>query len=102
MGGDYGYGGAVLMAAEAAHRCGAGLVSVITRSVHRTALLGRRPEVMAFGTEDDSEAIDKILTRANVIVIGPGLGQSEWSRTLMQIALSKQVSAGIPLSLIHI
>lgn len=97
VGGDYGYGGAVLMAAEAAQRCGAGLVSVITRSVHRAALLGRRPEVMVFGTEDEGEAIDKILARANVIVIGPGLGQSEWSRTLLQTALSKQVSAGIPL-----
>ena len=32
-----------------------------------------------------------------MIVIGPGLGQSEWSRTLLQTALSKQVSAGIPL-----
>jgi len=99
IGGDSSFGGAVIMAAEAALRSGAGLVSVITRSAHRPALLARRPEVMALGTEDDNANIDDLISRATAIVIGPGLGRSDWARSLMQKALSRQISAGKPLVL---
>ena len=97
IGGDSGFGGAVIMAAEAALRTGAGLVSVITRSAHRPALLARRPEVMVLGTEDEHANIDGLLARATVIVVGPGLGRSDWSRGLLQRALSSQITAGTPL-----
>ena len=50
-----------------------------------------------FGTEDEDAPVDELLAKASVIVIGPGLGRSEWSRKLLQLALSKQVSAGTPL-----
>ncbi|MDX5299214.1 MAG: NAD(P)H-hydrate epimerase, partial [Gammaproteobacteria bacterium] len=75
VGGDDGMGGAVLLAAEAALRAGAGLVSVATRSSHVPALLARRPEVMARGIEHGND-LDALLARASVIVIGPGLGRS--------------------------
>ncbi|PCI75375.1 MAG: bifunctional ADP-dependent NAD(P)H-hydrate dehydratase/NAD(P)H-hydrate epimerase [SAR86 cluster bacterium] len=97
IGGDYSFGGAVIMAAEAALRSGAGLVSVITRSSHRPALLARRPEVMVLGTEDDNANIDDLISRATAIVIGPGLGRGDWARALMQKALSAQISASKPL-----
>ena len=97
IGGDYGYGGAALMAAEAAQRAGAGLVSVLTRSAHRPAYLARRPELMVLGTEDEDAGIEALLARADVIAIGPGLGRSEWSRKLLQLALGAQVSANTPL-----
>jgi len=97
IGGDSSFGGAVIMAAEAALRSGAGLVSVITRSCHRPALLARRPEVMVLGTEDANANIDDLFSRATTIVIGPGLGRGDWARGLMQKALSTQISAGKPL-----
>ncbi len=97
IGGDYSFGGAIIMAAEAAQRSGAGLVSVITRSSHRTALLARRPEVMVLGTEDEDPQIERQISRATVIVIGPGLGCSQWGRDLMQLALAAQLSKSIPL-----
>jgi NAD(P)H-hydrate epimerase len=97
MGGDYSYGGAVIMAAEAAQRSGAGLVSAITRSSHRPALLARRPEVMVSGTEDEDPPLASLVARATAIVIGPGLGRSQWSRNLMQMALAAQLSNSIPL-----
>ncbi len=97
VGGDSSFGGAVIMAAEAALRSGAGLVSVITRSCHRPALLARRPEVMVLGTEDENANVDDLFARATTIVIGPGLGRGNWARGLMQKALSTQVSAGKPL-----
>ena len=113
VGGDESHGGAVLLAAEAALRSGAGLVSVVTRSVHRPAILARRPELMVAGTEDYSTgenaasleeggeavcaSIRALLARASAIIIGPGLGQSRWSRALFQLALAAQSSLNIPL-----
>ncbi len=97
IGGDYSFGGAVIMAAEAALRSGAGLVSVITRSSHRPALLARRPEVMVLGTEDEDSQIENLLSKATAIVTGPGLGRSQWARNLFQLALAAQKSQSIPL-----
>lgn len=88
VGGDLGMGGAVLMAAEAAGRVGAGLVSVATRPQHISALLGRRPEFMVRGLDDSMESLDDLLARATVLVIGPGLGKSDWSRKLFSRAMA--------------
>ena len=82
-------GGAVIMAAEAAFRSGAGLVSVATRNPHALALLLRQPEIMAHGVSCDAE-IDPLIERATHVVLGPGLGKSEWSRWLF----AKLVSSG--------
>ncbi|MFS8137086.1 MAG: NAD(P)H-hydrate epimerase, partial [Thermomonas sp.] len=87
IGGDQGGGGAVMLSADAALRCGAGLVSVATRSDHVPALLSHRPEVMAHavGSRDDLEAL---LARADVVAIGPGLGQSAWSWGLFHAVMA--------------
>ena len=79
VGGDRGMGGAVLMSAEAALRAGAGLVTVATHPAHQAAMLSRCPELMVRGIEASSE-LDPLAARATVIVLGPGLGQSEWSK----------------------
>ncbi len=92
VGGDSGMGGAVAMAAEAALRVGAGLVSVVTRPEHVGAVLTRRPEIMAKGV-DDAQSLDALVDRATVIAIGPGLGRSEWGRALLERVLR----AGKPL-----
>lgn len=97
IGGDYCFGGAALMAAEAAQRSGAGLVSLITRTQHRPAILSRRPELMVLGTEDSEQDIGTLLGKASTIVVGPGLGGNEWSKKLLQKALSAQQAHGIPL-----
>ncbi|MEX2468574.1 MAG: NAD(P)H-hydrate dehydratase [Pseudohongiellaceae bacterium] len=99
LGGDHRYGGAVIMAAEAAARAGAGLVSVLTRSAHREAALARRPELMVMGTEDSDRQPAVLLAKADAIVIGPGLGRDAWARELLQLALAEQRARGIPLVL---
>ncbi|MFK7912478.1 MAG: NAD(P)H-hydrate dehydratase [Pseudomonadales bacterium] len=81
VGGDHGMGGAVVLAAQAALRAGAGLVSVITRGPAIPALLARCPEVMAVDTAR-WPAVLALLQRATVVVCGPGLGQGPWGRTL--------------------
>lgn len=87
VGGDYGMAGAVALAAEAALRCGTGLVQVATRPEHVAALVARTPEVMPRGISSVSE-LSPMLEAADVLVVGPGLGQSAWAVELLQLALA--------------
>jgi len=89
IGGDHGYGGAALLAATAAARCGAGLTSVVTRSAHVPGLLAACPEVMAHAC-DDARLPAALLQRASVLVLGPGLGRAAWGRELFRLALAAQ------------
>jgi ADP-dependent NAD(P)H-hydrate dehydratase / NAD(P)H-hydrate epimerase len=88
IGGDHAMGGAVLLAAEAALRCGAGMVSVLTRPEHRPALLARRPELMVADAGDAAARAD-LLARCHCLVVGPGLGRADWGLTLLTEALSR-------------
>lgn len=90
IGGDQGFGGAVIMAAEAAARSGAGLTTVATHPNHIPALLARCPEIMARGVSR-AEDLKPLINSASVIVVGPGLGQSKWSHTLLDQALQSSV-----------
>jgi len=90
VGGDYGGGGAVALAAEAALRSGAGLVSVATRPEHVGAVLARSPEAMVYGVTSGQD-LEQLLQSPSVIVIGPGLGQSAWSEQLLQQVLKTEV-----------
>ncbi|MCQ4288167.1 NAD(P)H-hydrate dehydratase [Pseudomonas stutzeri] len=85
IGGDLGTGGAALLSAEAALRCGAGMVTLATRPEHVTASLVRRPEIMCSGVES-TYALTALTQRADVLVIGPGLGQAPWGRSLLSLA----------------
>ena len=90
IGGDLGTGGAALLTAEAALRCGAGMVTLATRPEHVTASLVRHPEIMCSGAES-TYALTALTARADVLVIGPGLGQAPWGRSLLSLAPQCQV-----------
>ncbi|MBQ0783665.1 MAG: NAD(P)H-hydrate dehydratase, partial [Amphritea sp.] len=94
VGGDFGMGGAAIMAAQAAGRCGAGLVTVATRAEHLSALLTRYPEAMAVGVRSGTE-LEPYIEKADVLVVGPGLGKNAWGEQL----LVKALSSGKPLVL---
>jgi len=81
VGGDHGMLGAAQLTARAAGRCGAGLVSLATRAAHATMVSAVAPEVMAHGIESANE-LSSLLERANVVAVGPGLGQGGWGREL--------------------
>jgi ADP-dependent NAD(P)H-hydrate dehydratase / NAD(P)H-hydrate epimerase len=87
IGGDLGMGGAPLLAAEAALRSGAGWVSLATRAAHVSASLARRPEVMVCAVESTAD-MQPLLDRADVVLIGPGLGQGDWGRALLALAVA--------------
>lgn len=83
VGGDKGFGGAAILAAEAACYSGAGLVGLATQAEHISAALVRRPEVMAVGVPSGQE-LEPYLERPNAFVVGPGLGRSPWSEQMLQ------------------
>ena len=87
IGGDVGMAGAALMAAEACARTGAGKVSVATHREHIPAFIARTPELMVHGVESADELLP-LLALATVVVIGPGLGQSNWSKAMLETVLA--------------
>ncbi|MBU6950055.1 NAD(P)H-hydrate dehydratase [Hahella sp. HN01] len=94
VGGDNGFGGAAIMAAEAAYRAGCGLVSCATRAAHVGAGLSRLPEVMFRGINSRGELL-AMLESADVIALGPGLGKEPWGQMCLQTCLD----AGKPMVL---
>jgi len=80
-GGQPGMAGAALLAAEAAARSGAGLVSLATHPAHAVAISAGRPELMVHGVQERHE-LRPLLKRATVIALGPGLGQDGWGEYL--------------------
>lgn len=85
VGGERGTGGAALLSAESALRSGAGMVSLATRGEHLAAALARVPEVMSVAVESTG-ALRPLVERADVLVVGPGLGQGAWGRALLSVA----------------
>ena len=85
IGGDHGFGGAILLSAQSALRSGAGMVSVATRSEHVPAALARIPEAMVLGTSSANQLMG-LLQKVSVLVVGPGLGQASWGRSLLSAA----------------
>lgn len=87
IGGDHGTGGASMLSAQSALRSGAGMVSLATRSEHIVAALARMPEVMVAGIASANQLM-AMVDAASVLVVGPGLGQASWGRSLLSIAAS--------------
>ena len=86
VGGDVGMAGAVLMAAEAAFRAGAGLVTIATRPEHRSGILARLPEAM--WVDPESERFDPVAQGCDAVVLGPGLGRLPWGLATLKRVLS--------------
>jgi hydroxyethylthiazole kinase-like uncharacterized protein yjeF len=81
VGGDLGHAGAPRMAAMAALRVGAGLVSVATCPENRATMNAMCPEVMCHAVDTANE-LNPLLEKADVVVLGPGLGSREWAAAL--------------------
>ncbi len=81
VGGAPGFSGAARLAAEAALRSGAGLVSVAVHPEVAAHLNSDRPELMVHAVGAPRE-LAALLNRASVVAVGPGLGQGEWGAAL--------------------
>ena len=86
IGGDRGMSGAVALAARAALRGGAGLVTALVHPECRHDL-SAFPEIMVQGWD----ALKSMLPQASVVVVGPGLGNGDDARACLQQLESSQL-----------
>lgn len=87
VGGNLGFNGAVRIAAEAALRLGTGLVSVATHPAHAAFVNTHYPEIMSHPIIR-ARQLDTLIEKATAIVVGPGLGQDAWAKSLFKKVLS--------------
>ena len=89
LGGTYPYGGAIIMAALATVKSGAGLMTVGTDRENILALHSHLPEAMAFSPKDKALLKEQI-GKAEVVLVGPGLRDDAFGEELV-----KQVFANL-------
>ncbi len=89
IGGGPGMPGAARLAGEAALRAGAGLVTVAMHP-ENTGTAGARPELMCVAARS-AQDLSGALARASVVVIGPGLGQGDWGRSICAAVLGSDL-----------
>lgn len=98
VGGNQGMPGAVILAARAALRTGAGLVTVITIRQHLEAISSAVPEAMVKTSSieaDDGLSIETLFKEPFIehvthVAIGMGFGQDEWSLQMLRHCLQLQ------------
>jgi len=86
VGGTIGFNGAVRITAEAALKLGTGLVTVATHPHHAALVNIHYPEIMSHPIAN-AKQLDKLIEKATAIVVGPGLGQDAWARSLFKRVL---------------
>lgn len=101
IGGGPGMPGAAALAAKAALRSGAGAVSIATWPAHTAALLPVVPEAMIWGVHTAAE-LESLLAKATFCIIGPGLGDNDWAKTLFLAAISSQLPMVIDASALRL
>src|SRR5438105_3988245 len=92
VGSGSGMPGAARLAGEACLRVGAGLTTVAVAPENVAPIAAGRPELICVALSDEA-VLAEVLTRADVIAVGPGLGRSPWARA----ALDTVLASGKPL-----
>ncbi len=87
IGGNYPYGGAIIMAALACVNSGAGLTMVATHKDNITALHAHLPEAMAFAM-NETERLTEQIRAASIILIGPGLAEDSLAQETLDLVLA--------------
>lgn len=87
VGGGPGMPGAAFLAAQAALRVGAGVVTIATWPPHAGTVLPHLPEAMVYPVETSDDLLP-LLKRASVCILGPGLGDTDWARELFAAAIT--------------
>ena len=106
IGGFDGMEGAIMMCAAAAIETGAGLVTCLTTEKARTVIAGRIPELITCALPekeaDLSRSIPSLLGtgRYDALVIGPGMGRTNFASAVFSAVMQNLAAARIPKALI--
>lgn len=93
IGGAEGMPGAIYLTAKAGLRTGVGKASVICHQSNVATINIMCPELMVWGaTQEAAEQLINKLHSADVVVIGPGLGQGEWSQFVVKQTLTALIA----------
>ncbi len=90
IGGNRGYPNAARLAGEAAARTGAGLVTVATHPDSVAPIAAGCASLMVKGMRE-VRGLGPLLKNANVVVIGPGLGQDSWAQKMFAHVLESKL-----------
>ena len=91
VGGIAGMSGAIRLCGEAALRSGAGRVTLATDPVHANLINLARPELMVKAIAGDGELLS-LLGDDQVVAVGPGLGRTAWSGSLLDTCLASRAA----------
>ena len=91
VGGIEGMSGAIRLCGEAALRSGAGRVTLATDPAHAGLINLGRPELMVKAMSGDNGCLSWV-GRQHVIAVGPGLGLSPWSESMLKACLETQAA----------
>jgi len=92
VGGDIGMPGAIRLASEAALRCGAALVAVACHQDNQALVFNGRPELMLAPSQASKLVNAMAYRNAKVLLVGPGLGQNDWSQAFFDSLITPIVS----------
>lgn len=88
IGGQVGMAGAPMLAARAAIRSGIGMVRLVVARENVPVVQGAVPEAPAHAWPESAEDVESTIAGwADAVVIGPGLGASFGSRSLVELVL---------------
>ena len=88
--GSKGMSGAAFLSAKAAYAVGAGLVQIYTAEENRVILQQLLPEaIITTYTEYDEKQLDRLLSWADVVGIGSGLGKSDIAVQIVEQTLKE-------------
>lgn len=88
IGGGIGMPGAIRLASEAALRCGAALVAVCCHQDNQALVFNGRPELMLAPSIAETLAGSAVIYKSKSLILGPGLGQSQWSQDLFELIIN--------------
>lgn len=96
VGGCVGMQGAVQLAGEAAGRIGAGWIQLVTHHRHAASLSASLPALLMQAILDTPE-IEFDSVSANAVLLGCGLGQSDWGAKCAAQTLDYAISRQVPM-----
>ena len=91
VGGIEGMSGAIRLCGEAALRSGAGRVTLATDPAHAGLINLGRPELMVKAISKNSDCLS-FLSSDHVVAVGPGLGSTAWSVSLLETCLEAEAT----------